>query len=550
MLKKISAIAMSLIMFVSMSEFALMEVFAEDASGQTETELAKDAGMTQAQAEGSSEQADANAAADETASAEASAADSDAGNVEAAEQVAAEQAAEATEEATADEEVPEELSLEAIQETLTYQTNEAALEGSEEPPEEEPATIEKRYLQSQHIATPIQQMTSYGADLELRTLIGEPSDGHAVLQGAATDGVYAYCMMTCSATQQGRIVKLLVGSNEIAGVSGILDIHHGNGMTYDSKRHCLVVVGAAGRRQQLTYIDANSLICTGYRNVAYSNYKGTDHPFAQGHQKSGLKNIAYNAEYDCYIAAERNEYSNVSGDNYNLMFFNAEPDENGNLQAIGFAYSDIYAKYKKVYQAIDVDDQYVYYLLSKSGNQKNNMFVATEYHPEKLDPIKNGEVEFIAEPWNCGATENKEIDAVVTINTNYEVEGLYHVTDPATGENHFYMTEYNKDIRTKTISKKVKYKKKWKKVWKKVKWKKVKKKGKWKWKYKKKKVWKYKTKYKTVKEKVQYYYRQDHIFDLGVIAKDVKEIPAPIDIPDDGGDDGEEDEGTETPLNP
>ena len=104
--------------------------------------------------------------------------------------------------------------------------------------------------------------------LSLREMLGEDHDGYAVAQGAATDGTYAYYMMASSENQKGRILKVnLTNSSEYAA-SGVLDIHHANGMTYDSKRKKLVAVGYGEWRQQLSFIDPNTFDVT-HENISY-----------------------------------------------------------------------------------------------------------------------------------------------------------------------------------------------------------------------------------------------------------------------------------------
>lgn len=342
-----------------------------------------------------------------------------------------------------------------------------------------------------------------GKVMDLKDLAGEPRTGYAVVQGGCSDGVYAYYLMVKNTTQMGRVLKVRIKDNAVVKVSSILNIYHGNGMTYDSRRKLLVVTSKGSRRQELTMIDAGTLQITRQENVKYTYFKDAEKGLTPERQDFGLSAIAYNSYYDCYIALARKTHD--------LIVF--DPDD---LQATAYIQTAISSAYPGTYQAMDADDQYVYLLLSPYGNsQKKNRILALDWNSENLKPVSSGSVKFIAEPWKCKNDKSGKQDAVITVKTPFEAENIYHVAGSG-GKSHFYLSAYDDDPVYKWVKKKVKYKVKWKKVKKRVKWKRVKRKGKWKWKYKKIKVWKYKTKRKTVRVKViRYLNRHSYVYDLG-----------------------------------
>ena len=359
----------------------------------------------------------------------------------------------------------------------------------------------------------------------LRTYANEAYAGYAVVQGGCTDGTYAYYLMVSSSNQHGKIVKVRMSDRAIVKKSAKLDIWHGNGMAYDSRRHQLVISSrddpdyGVYRRQQLTCVDADSLKIIGGRqkNVSYSHFA------SDSRRTHGIASIAYSAKYDIYIADQRKTHD--------LMVIDPET-----FQVMGMINTTITAKYPGVYQGMDGDDQYAYQLLSSDGNtQRSNLILALDWNSSQLIDADGHRREYYAGTWNC--TNNKQPVAVYKLNTSYEAENIYHTTDSA-GRTHFYLSEYfaNPKYMNQTVQEA--YKVKWKKVKKKVKvtykvkkrvkWKKYKtKKGKIKWKYKKikvtkykwkkKKVWTYKTKYRTVTKRVQIHDRVDYVYDLGVI---------------------------------
>lgn len=354
--------------------------------------------------------------------------------------------------------------------------------------------------------------TSYvkksGTAINLRKMLGEGHTGYSVVQGSCTDGKYAYYMMVSSANQKGRVLKVKLSNKKVVGKSDVIDVNHGNGMCYDSKRDRLVVVTYYSSRKRLVFIDAKTLELQKTAKVKFKYYdeendeKYDDLTVNAADRKRGLTAIAYNARYDVYLAME-SAY-------HDIIIYNAET-----LQAIGKACTKVNAKYPGMWQSMDADDQYVYYVLSKyNSKQPYNIIICLDWHSENLEPVRTGEKKFIEEAWYCGkqTTVSKRTGTpsrVIRVNTPYEIESIYHTTDATTGEQHFYLSEYHSSPKYGWVKKKVK----WKKVWKKVKWKKVKINGKWKWKYKKKKVWKY----KKVKKWTQVgIYRNDGVVDIGV----------------------------------
>ncbi len=395
-------------------------------------------------------------------------------------------------------------------ETPVEETEETPEDPPEEIPEEPeepdlPPVINRVTLKSKTIKNS-SQLKASGKAINLRSLIGEKDTGYSVVQGSCTDGTYAYYMMVSSKNQKGRLLKVRMKDNKVVAKSKVVDVNHGNGICYDSKRNRIVSTTYHDHRKKLAFFDAGSLAFQGFDNVRFTYYKDAgDDSIGEADRKKGLTAIAYNATYDCYIAMETTYHD--------IIIYDAET-----LQAIGKACTTVNAKYPGVWQSMDADDRYVYYVLSPySSAQPNNVILCLEWHSENLEPVRREESKFIEKAWKCGSgsddkKRNGQPSAVIKLTTPYEAESVYHVMDEKTGKAHFYLSEYHSAPKYGWVKKKVKYKKKVR-VRKKVKWKKVN----GKWKYKKKKVWKYKTKYKKVKrwQKVGLY-RYGHAYDLGV----------------------------------
>ena len=313
----------------------------------------------------------------------------------------------------------------------------------------------------------------------LTSMIKEGNSGYAVVQGGCTDGTYAYYLMVSSKTQKGRVLKVKLSNNKVAARSKVLKTWHGNGMAYDSKRKRLVVIARDKRKQELTVVDAKSLKIIRQGNVRYNHYKGAgEDSFSKKHQTQGLAAIAYVAKYDCYIALERTYH--------NLLIFN--PDS---FEAIGMVRTNLGSKYPGTFQAMDADDKYVYLLLSKykknGKTQPYNLIVTLDWNSEKLLPVVNAckskDLRYVKKAWNCKNDGSGKPDAVIRVTTSYEAENIFHTTDK-NGNEHFYLSEYYGHNVYKTVTKRVRVRGRWKK----------------------KKV-----------KKLQYYKRDNYVYDLGVI---------------------------------
>ena len=374
----------------------------------------------------------------------------------------------------------------------------------------EGSTADINVINRRKLSSNYTQATFLG--LSLRDIVGESHDGYSVTQGAATDGTYAYYMMTSSANQKGRILKVDLNNSSIYAAGPVIDIHHANGMTYDSKRKQLVAVGYGAWRQQLSFIDPNSLTLVSQQEISYPyEIAGVT---AAGKQ-NGIAAIAYIKKYNVYLARSRGR-DNGAGDSYlnnDIWVINAD-----NLNVIGHIFVHVTGSYPETYQSMDADEKYVYYLLSPGSGQSNNIILCLDWDSENLLPVLRGEKKYVEYTWKVNNNDSGNPDAVLTIPIAHESEGLFHTTN-SDGSGNFYVSEYYGRWQYKTVTKKVKVKVKWKKVrkWynkKTKKW--TTKKPKKKYRGKSKKVWKYKTKKKKKKVTVKdYWARDNYVYYIG-----------------------------------
>ena len=255
--------------------------------------------------------------------------------------------------------------------------------------------------------------------INLRKLIREPSSGYSVVQGGCTDGKYAYYLMVSSTTQHGRVLKVRIKDNKVIKRSKILNIWHGNGMAYDSKRKKLVVIAREHRKQEITLIDAGTLRITKQRDAKYKyDINAGSARLSKRYKQSGLAAIAYVKRYDCYIALER--------EHHNLLIFNPN-----SFECIGLVYNE------------------------GGVVQPYNKIVALDWNSENLLPVVNAcksrDPKFVDHYWYCNNDQNGKPDAEIRIRTKHEAENIYHTTK--NGKEHFYLAEYYGHIVYRTVGK-------------------------------------------------------------------------------------------------
>ena len=194
-----------------------------------------------------------------------------------------------------------------------------------------------------------------GDIMEIRTIAKQSVYGYDTLQGGCTDGTYGYYVLNNRNVDKCKIAKIRLSDGKLMKVSKVLNIGHGNGMTYNSKENYLVVVHLNGYGKRLSIIDPVTL-----KRIKYVNVKIPT--TLEGATKSNLKNIkkfggvSYNAARDIYVVL-------LSGSHNLLILDNA-------FRPI--SYVKLSDKPKYIYQCINVTDDYI--LIGMSPNLSNQLY--------------------------------------------------------------------------------------------------------------------------------------------------------------------------------
>ncbi len=113
---------------------------------------------------------------------------------------------------------------------------------------EEPLTVEKMFKEKMDITCSSKQVVH-------TPIRGDQRIG----QGVASDGTYVYFVLRDSGDTGSVITKHRLDTGAFVAASEILDLGHGNDMTYDSKNKRLVVAHGQSEGQILTLVDADTL---------------------------------------------------------------------------------------------------------------------------------------------------------------------------------------------------------------------------------------------------------------------------------------------------
>lgn len=223
-----------------------------------------------------------------------------------------------------------------------------------------------------------------GKTLELRSAAKQLVGGYDTLQGSCTDGKYGYYVLYNRKVENCKIVKIRLSDNKIIKTSGILKISHGNGLTYNPEKKCLVAVHNTVSPKRLSVINPSTLkiqkivnvkIPTSLAGVSNSKLKAI----------KGFGSISYNKKQGIYVVLLSNSHDLL------LLNKNFVPIE----------YRKISYKPKGTYQCIDTTDDYILIGLSPGKGLSSNVICVYEW---------DGTYRFM-----------------IKVRDGYELESIFHV---------------------------------------------------------------------------------------------------------------------------
>lgn len=246
---------------------------------------------------------------------------------------------------------------------------------------------------------------------ELRAQSKLPLYQYDTLQGGCSDGTYGYFIMYNRSVEKCRIVKVRLSTRKVTKISAILEVAHGNDMTYNTKKKCLAVIHHTKNGKRISLVNPSTLTVTEVKDVKIPSVLAgaTD---AQRKAIGSFASIAYNES--------KNQYVVLLSTSHNFLIL----DEN--LEAV--CYLNASRKNNTTYQGIDATDDYI--LVSQSAKYSGQQNIISIYTWEGT---------YVSQ---------------INVKKGYEIENIFH-----TGKQ-FYAGFYRSYYKTYYTKEKQKVKKK------------------------------------------------------------------------------------------
>lgn len=122
-----------------------------------------------------------------------------------------------------------------------------------------PWSYVKSYKVSRNYYPKAVRLEKDGKWLDLRKLSGQKLYGYDIFQGSCTDGKYGYYVLYNKKAEKCKIVKIRLSDYEIVRVSGVLNIHHGNSIAYNSSTKRIAAVHMSRYSKRIAIINPITL---------------------------------------------------------------------------------------------------------------------------------------------------------------------------------------------------------------------------------------------------------------------------------------------------
>lgn len=241
---------------------------------------------------------------------------------------------------------------------------------------------------------------------ELRAQAKQKLYDYDTVQGGCSDGVYAYYVLYNRKVEKCKIAKVKLSNMKVVKVSGVMNISHGNDLTYNSHTKRLIVTHTNVHTKRVSVINPNTLKEEQIKDIAIpSKLAGVSD--ADLKNVKGFAGIAYSSGRKQYAA-----FLKSTGD---ILILDR------NLNPVSYIKPSKKSGLTK--QGMDVTDDYI--LLGYSG--KTNIIM-----------VYTWDGDFVAQ---------------INVKKGYELENIYHVGSQyyATYYTSYYKTYYTTEKKTKIV---------------------------------------------------------------------------------------------------
>ncbi len=162
------------------------------------------------------------------------------------------------------------------------------------------------------------------------------TDEYRIGQGSASDGTHVYFVLRNSDDSGSVIKKYRLDDGSFVAESAVLDLGHGNDMTYDTKNKRLVVAHGQSEGKILTIVDPETLAFVKDINISH-----------------GSGAITYNEKRDQYAISQGGKSLYILDGNFKLVASYSRVDSTGYTA-----------------QGMGSDDDFIYFPMSGSNDNK------------------------------------------------------------------------------------------------------------------------------------------------------------------------------------
>ena len=144
-----------------------------------------------------------------------------------------------------------------------------------------------------------------GKAVEIKKLCKQKLGKYDTVQGGCTDGKYVYYALYDRTVENCKIAKIRLSDMKVIKVSKVLEIAHGNDITYNSKTKKLVVVHTRVNEKRISVINSSTLKVEKYLDIKIPK-KMAGVSTEDLEEIIGFNGIAYNAKRDQYVLFYKN----------------------------------------------------------------------------------------------------------------------------------------------------------------------------------------------------------------------------------------------------
>lgn len=188
------------------------------------------------------------------------------------------------------------------------------------------------------------RLAKNGKAMDIKDVAGQKLYGYDTVQGSCTDGKNGYYALYNRNVEKCKIAKIRLSDNKLIGVSKVLDIHHGNDLTYNNRTKKVMAVHMTEKSMAIGVINAGTLKLE--KNVTIKIPEGLPGVSSFKIKKiTGFNAIAYDSKNNRYVLRIRNLGDYLITD--------------GNLNPIEYVTPKKKKHRQAVYAGLDVIDGYI-----------------------------------------------------------------------------------------------------------------------------------------------------------------------------------------------